>query len=206
MSMRRARGIALSTLLTVLLAAPARGEVEVALWGGYQGGGSFDVEGGELHLPGAPSVGITVDVTVREDAQVELSYSRQATELRLRGGALAPSTTLMDMAVEYYQLGGLLEWPHARWRPFFAMTIGATRFAPEPADVASVWRFSGVLGGGTKLELTEHLRLRLQGRLLLPWISGSSSFFCSLPGGCLISVSGTVMAQGDVSAGLVAVF
>jgi hypothetical protein len=167
------------------------------------------VETGRIEFGSAASFGVTLDVTVREDAQAEFSYSRQETEVRLRPSTPDVDPVSFDVAVEYYQLGGLLEWPQGsrgQLRPFFSLTIGATRFDPEPAEVETEWRFSIATGGGTKIFLNERLGLRLQARLLLPITSANSTWFCYLPGGCLVTVDGTAMAQGDVSAGLILAF
>jgi hypothetical protein len=208
--MRTVSGIIGIVLLVGVLATPALADrLEVTPWWGYQVGGSLTVENGKLSLQSAPSFGITFDITVREDAQVELVYSRQDTELRFSGSPPPDTPATFDVIVEYYQLGGILYWPmgpEERFKPLFGMTVGATRFAPKDDSISDEWRFSFAFTGGAKYFFTSRVGVRGQGRLLLPYFASNSSIFCWLPGGCYVSVSGTAMVQADASLGLILAF
>ena len=148
--------------------------------------------------------GVILDITVRPNTKLELSYSRQDTRVEFRGVGFESAN--IDASVEYWQIGGLVEYPRDRVRPFGLFTLGATHFNPKEAGISSVWRFSGTIGGGVKVFLSPNIGLRLQGRLLMPYISGGSSIFCGLPGGCYVTLGGTVLLQADVTAGLILAF
>jgi hypothetical protein len=171
---------------------------------GFQFGGKFSVQRGSLNIKDAMNYGVILDITVRPNTQLELSYSRQDTRVEFRGVGI--DNPIIDAAVEYWQIGGLVEYPKDRVRPFGLFTLGATHFNPKTTGISSVWRFSGTVGGGVKVFLSPNLGLRLQGRLLFPYIAGGSSIFCGLPGGCYVTLGGTVMLQADVTAGLILAF
>ena len=93
-----------------------------------------------------------VDVAVRRGAFAELSYTRQPTKLYLRSSD--GTSYSYDLLVQYFQIGGLLEYrtPSAEWlRPVFGGTLGATVFTAND-DRASYeeWRFSFLLEAGAK--------------------------------------------------------
>ena len=200
----------LSIVLLVVLTlgsgfSPVRAQqVEVTPLVGYQFGGKFTVQRGTLNIKDDLNYGVIMDITVKPNAQLELSYSRQDTRVEFRGVGF--ENVNIDATVEYWQIGGLVEYPKDRVRPFGLFTLGATHFNPKATGVSSVWRFSGTIGGGVKVFLSPNVGLRLQGRLLLPYISGGSTIFCGLPGGCYVTLGGTVLLQADVTAGLILAF
>jgi hypothetical protein len=179
-------------------------QVEITPLVGYQFGGKITVQRGSLNIKDDLNYGVMLDITVRPNTQVELSYSRQDTRVEFRGVGF--ENVNIDASVEYWQIGGLVEYPKDRVRPFGLFTLGATHFNPKATGVSSVWRFSGTIGGGVKVFLSPNIGLRLQGRLLLPYMSGGSSIFCGLPGGCYITLGGTVLLQADATAGLILAF
>jgi hypothetical protein len=160
-------------------------QVEITPLVGYQFGGKFTVQRGTLNIKDAMNYGVILNITVRPNTQLELSYSWQDTRVEFRGAVV--DNPIIDATVEYWQTGGLVEYPKNRVRPFGLFTLGATHFNPKAAGVSSVWRFSGTIGGGVKVFLSPNIGLRLQGRLLLPYISGGSSIFCGVPGGCYVT-------------------
>ena len=179
-------------------------QVEITPLVGYQFGGKITVQRGSLNIKDDLNYGVILNITVRPNTQVELSYSRQDTRVEFRGVGF--ENVNIDASVEYWQIGGLVEYPKDRVRPFGVFTLGATHFNPKATGVSSVWRFSGTIGGGVKVFLSSNIGLRLQGRLLLPYMTGGSSIFCGLPGGCYVTLGGTVLIQADVTAGLILAF
>jgi hypothetical protein len=179
-------------------------QVEITPLVGYQFGGKITVQRGTLNIKDDLNYGVILDITVRPNTQLELSYSRQDTQVEFRGAVV--DNPVIDATVEYWQIGGLIEYPRDRVRPFGLFTLGATHFNPKETGIGSVWRFSGTIGGGVKVFLSPNIGVRLQGRLLLPYISGGSSIFCGLPGGCYVTVGGRVLLQADATAGLILAF
>lgn len=197
-------------VVVIVLASPARAqEIEVTPTLGVLGGGTFEVEDGELSIDTAPRFGVVVDVPVRDDLQFELRYGRQESEMRFRAVTFGRSAELFDIAVQHFHGGLLWEILGGRMRPFLSFTVGASHFAPEPQDVASEWRFSAGLGGGLKAFLSDHVGIRLEARAL-PTLeeSGDELVFCAEPvGRCFLSISErSFLYQGTASAGLILSF
>jgi hypothetical protein len=187
--------------------ALARGErVEIIPHGGVRFGGNFRdrLSGEPMNIGASAAAGLTVDIAWDANTELELLYSRQATRLK-RDGA-APGSPSFDLDIEYYQIGGTYLFDKSgALQPYFAATIGATRFAPD-RGLASDTRFSFSAGGGAKLPLTRHLGLRFDGRAFVTMIDSDSTVFCNIPGNCAISFRGDTLVQWDASLGLILAF
>lgn len=192
-------GLALALLfgMSPLLAQ----KVEITPFGGYQMGGSLEVLTGTLRIKDNWSFGVILDFTLRQGFQIELMYSHQDSELRLKQPLIEP-VYLFDTAVEYFQIGALRVLRGGKVQPFVTGTIGVTHFNPKPDGLSSEWRFSGNIGLGVKVLASERIGLRLQGRLMLPLINGGAGFFVG-PGGGYVTAGGEVLVQWDMSAGLI---
>jgi hypothetical protein len=196
-----------SAVLLVSSAARAEDRFEIGAYGGYLFGGTAEGESGlersKATIESAPSYGGMVDVLVRRGAFVELSYTRHPTELSL--WQTNSGTYRYDLLVQYFQLGGLLEFrtPSVDWlRPVFGGTIGATVFTAND-DRASYeeWRASIILEGGVKIRLASALGLRLRARGFATFLTDDSALFCATGVGCAYAFTGTAVLQGEVGAG-----
>lgn len=174
---------------------------------GYRFGGTVDGEGGKFAADDGLAWGFTFGYRVKPDGLVEFVYSRQSTSI-LFDPDTAAEYAIGDASIDYFQVGGALEFGHnEKTKPFFALTIGATHFDPSSSDLGDDWRFS--FGGalGVKTYLSETIGLRAQGRVWMSSLSGDTDFWCTLPGGCIIASSdGTFFTQGEFSGGLMFVF
>ncbi len=200
---RRSIALALPFIYCLVPQSAVGQNVEISPFGGWQFGGGVSTRDGDLDIQAAPSFGIAIDIQAGDKGQVELVYSRQQTELDLRDRATGVRTTLFDMTVQYLQAGGLLQVRRGQTYPFGTLTLGATNFNPDDPGFSSEWRFSGIVGAGAKVFLSDQLGLRLQGRLLFTSMDTGSSIFCSLPGGCSVGLYGAAMAQAELTAGLI---
>ena len=108
-----------------------------------------------------------------------------------------------DLAVEYYQIGGLYRRPTPKVEPFFLMTLGATRFAPEDNTFSDEWKFSVIFGLGAKVWISDRIGLRFQGRVLMPMLWSSAGFWCGGGSGCGLGYGGgSALVQGDLGVGI----
>lgn len=179
---------------------------EVSAFAGYQFGGKLGVQTGTLSIKQAMNYGAVFDFYIRPGVQVELSYTRQDTQLQLRDNLTGTKVSLFDMTVGHFQIGGLYEIRPGRVRPYVLTTLGLTHFNPKPKERTSEWRFSFGLGGGIKAFVTEHIGLRLQGRLLFPYFPEGGGFWCFDQGSCFITPNGTVIVQADFVGGIFLAF
>jgi hypothetical protein len=205
---RNIRTIAMTSAIVVLsLAGSASAQpkgIMVTALGAYQWGGTLKGYYGEARLNDAGSWGIALDLPVRPDTYVELIYSRQVTELNYREYTSAdPAKEIFDIAVEYYQVGGLYTVAKDGPKPFGTMTLGAARFAPQSSVFDDEWLFSAALGLGILVPINERIGIRTHARLLLPFLYSGGGLWCGT-GGCSIGVSGgSSFVQGDIAIGLV---
>ena len=209
---RRARlsGITLSGITLLLLGATADADetrIEIGAYGAYLFGGSAETESGArndtAHIDAAPSFGGAIDIRVRSDALIEISYTYQSTEVS------SGTVSRQDLTAQYLQLGGLLEFPipSAPWfRPVFGGTLGATVFSADSTGRSdTLWAFSGILEGGAKFRVHKHFGLRLRGRMLATFLTDGSALVCS-NAGCAYAFSGSVVLQGEVGGGVYVAF
>lgn len=193
-------------LAAVLVSAPAAAhkpfEVDAAL--GYRFGGALDVDSsgaeGRVTLDGAPAFTGIFGYRIQPNGFIFINYSRQSTTVRYRSDDLS-TTGATGLSTEYLQFGGNLEVTRGRWVPYLGFSVGATRLAATD-NGGDEWRFSAVIDGGVKFEITEWLHLRVLGRLPFTFVSGESEVFCVVPGGCLVLLDGAPLIQGEVYGGV----
>jgi hypothetical protein len=181
--------------------------VEISPFGGVQFGGSILSRPGQLEIEPDAAYGVILDVRVRPDATIQMLYGRQDTTLDfLSNDPFFPRRVRVGLAVEYYHLGGAVEFGEGGLRPYFALTVGATRFDPKVEDVGSEWRFSIGTGVGFKTYLSPRFGLRLEGRVWPTFLQTSGGFLCSIPGACLVAVEADFLTQGSATAGFFVTF
>ncbi|MGC3982929.1 MAG: outer membrane beta-barrel protein [Steroidobacteraceae bacterium] len=193
--------LAMGFAVTASAAAPAyEPAFEITPFAGYQAGGRFldlsNDQGVSLNSSGSAALAINWRAA-DPGSQYELLYSRQATDV--------DSATPLDVKVEYLQLGGTTPLGDlgARVLPFAAGGFGATRITPDAAALSQETRWSFNLGGGVRIKVAPHVRLRFEARGYLTWLGGSDNLFCS--GGCVIAGKSKTLFQyqalGGVSVG-----
>jgi hypothetical protein len=212
-SMKTSKGpkyLALGCLLAIAFAGSAHAKdrrVEVSPFAGVQFGGSILSRPGQLEIEPDAAYGVILDVRVRPDATIQMLYGRQDTTLDFLSNApFFPRHVRVGLAVEYYHLGGAVEFGEGRLRPYFALTVGATRFDAKVEDVRSEWRFSIGSGLGVKTYLSPRFGLRAEGRVWPTFLQTAGGFLCSLPGGCLAEVEADFLTQGSATAGFFVTF
>jgi opacity protein-like surface antigen len=161
---------ALAALL-VPAAASAQGgyRFELTPQVGYRFGG--EIEGGEdalfdtdLEVDEGAAYGVTFDIPLSRDFQLELLFNRQDTELTFDEGLFGGTFDVADLVVDYYHVGMLWQGGNSDVSPFFVASAGVTRLDPDVPGADSEDRFSLSLGGGVKIFFNEHVGLRLEGR------------------------------------------
>ena len=177
--------------------------VEITPFVGYQAGGSASSFDGSLEILADVNYGVAVDVRVTPETTLQVLFSRQDTDVDIRINDIFETIRLQEgLVVDYYHLGGTVEFPRGRLRPYFAMTAGATRFDLAREGVRDEWRFSIGVGGGFKTYVSERFGFRVDGRILPTFVNTDGGFFCSLPGGCLVSISSDFLVQANTSFGV----
>ena len=211
----------LQPLLLVLLVAattpasaadPLHG-IEITPFAGYIFGGSFESDQdsgsattGDIDLDDAASYGLIVNWPAEENTEWEIYLSRQSTSLETTGLFAPDEPAIADLDITYLQAGGTYYFEGERARPYIVATVGVSRFEPDDSAFDPENFFAFGIGGGYKLAPTSRLGVRLEGRILGSVVSSDSGVFCRsgpAANSCLVSVSGSVVWQWEVLAGLV---
>jgi hypothetical protein len=198
------RWLALVLLAGVPLPAAAQ-TVELAPVGGYRfGGGFFErVTQQQVDVDGAPSVGVVVDVALRDGLFVEALVTHQEAHVTVPQSAFGPQTR-WQIVVDHYQAGGLQEFfDRRRTRPFLTGLLGLTRYA---ADGDNEFRFSASAGGGIKLMPIPRFGIRLDGRVFSTIVEAEGRAIACSPGICLAAFDANFVWQAEFTVGVVVGF
>ena len=206
------------TIITLLLSAVAVAQgatgkqqttaykFEITPFIGYRTGGQFEEMDGdaEFELTESESLGFLFNVAANANGQYEFLYAQQSTLLDSAGLFVSDSRFALD--VEYYQFGGTHFLDGDVVRPFIAMSVGMSRFDPQPAEFSAESFFAASFGAGVQLNLRGRFGIRLEGRVYTSLVEDDSRIFCgsdSGVGGCLIQIDGTLLTQWEAKAGIV---
>jgi hypothetical protein len=189
-------------LLLFGFALPAQA-VDVVPFVGFRFGGDVGTQQIGTTAPtsttidASASFGGVIDIPLSAPRAAELYYSRQQTKL-------SGNSSIGDVTMSYFHVGLVDSLPSAdqnlSW--LLAGTLGATQLS---ARDGSATKPSIGLGGGFIWMASDHIGLRGDLRALITFAgSGGGSVACG--GGCAVSFHGSVVAQGELSLGLVARF
>ncbi|VAW68914.1 hypothetical protein MNBD_GAMMA09-1896 [hydrothermal vent metagenome] len=187
-------------LAAALIAQPAFAEqTELSLFTGYRVGGEFDNAStdSKVELDESNSLGLILSRSYGKQHMMEFLYSKQSTYLRDQS---APAVKLLNLDVEYFQVGGNRIWRSQDMDSFFGADIGAIHLSPSSSSFSSTTRLSMSFAGGAVFNFTKNLGLRLELRAYFATL-GNSRTFCDSNNQCVVVGDG-FMRQVDLNAGL----
>lgn len=199
-----------STLCLALLAPITHAAdptiIQVVPFGGFRVGGDLEDRstGASRDIEESASFGLALELRVDQDNRwVQLWYSRQDSQVRSPGAAL-------DLDVEYLHIGGTAPINDAgRVRSYVSGGIGATRLVPGGAGLEDAVEFSGSIGLGVSIPMSDRFAFRLEARGYLTLVDPETSIFCASGasgGACLIQASGSTLFQAEITAGFALAF
>ena len=169
---------------------------------GYRFGGDFNTSRDEVHhrveLSEETSYGLLTAWSFDKKRQGEVLLSHYDTSFSQSDDFSASNTNL---AISYLHLGGNVPITSGFVPLYVTGGLGVTHLAPEDKALNDETRFSMNVGLATKLELTEHISFRLDGRVYGTFFDSSSLIFCDVDT-CAIYVSSDVWFQSEVNAGI----
>lgn len=179
---------------------------ELTPFAGYRIGGRFDEDGGDrtFELRDEGGYGLLFNVRARSNGQWQVLYAREDTKLETHG--LITAEPLLNLGAEYFHFGGTYQFNTSETRPFVALTLGVSRFDPNPSSLVPENYFSASVGGGVQFRATSRLGVRVEGRAFTTFVENDSDIFCRTGGTtnfCAIRIDGKTLTQWEVSAGLV---
>jgi len=161
-----------TTILFSPIAEAQTSGVELTIFGGYRSGGDFnpidafdDLFQPDLEVDDGDVLGAALGIPIADNLAIELLYSRQESELFFNGGFFAPRERISDVDVTYAQVGIQYQWTPGQLRPFVGAGLGIARLDPQGSSLESEDAFAGNINGGLKIFPTEHVGLRLDGRV-----------------------------------------
>ncbi len=199
-------GKLIPVVLIMIVAPSVCAAQELAMFGGFQFGGGFTTQDGELNIPSAANFGGTLGFSVGPATQFQLFYSRQATQLDLEDEATGAATRLFDLTVEYIQVGMLYQYGVSKVKPFVGVMAGVTHL--DPQDRADEWWLSGSFDVGAKTLINEYLGFRADARFSAAWGRTRDAVFCApvVVGGCLVGLRSGIMVQTAITGGAFVAF
>lgn len=206
--MRSSRSfLALAIVMCILLGHPrtvSAQHVEVAPFFGVRAGGDFFelVTSQPVDLDAARSLGLVVDVRLRDGLHVEALFTHQDAGVDVPATTFGPASR-WRVTVDHWMVGGLQEFGGDRARPFLTGLLGLTRYA---ANADTEIRFTASAGGGVKLFPLGRLGVRLDGRVFATLVDAEGRAVACSPGFCLVGFKVDVVWQGELTAGVVVVF
>ena len=202
-----ARGLLLTCLC---IAGPAVAQesvprFELTPFAAWRGGGEFSdtQSSASIELRESNAFGITFNGQVRQNTQWEVFYGRQSTQADPKG--TLPGATVFDMDIDTLHVGGTYLFEGDKVVPFIAMTVGATRYDPNPAGYSARTFISGSFGGGWKFNVARNVGIRVEARAYGTLVDSDNRLFCESDGGagtCLIILEGEILAQWEARVGL----
>jgi opacity protein-like surface antigen len=133
-------------------------------WGGTLSGDDNALFDTDLDVDEGSAFGITFDIPLSSNFQLELLASRQATELEFDSGLFGGDEEVADIDISYLHAGMLWQGGNGQVNPFFVLSAGVTQLDPDVPGAGDESRFSLSLGGGVKVFFNEHVGLRFEGR------------------------------------------
>jgi hypothetical protein len=191
-------------------AQPPGRDSAFTVYAAYRDGGSFtDVATGSrlpIEASGAWAISLDLGLDPRAGTQVQIYVSRQKSDVDARQATqpappAAPLPAKFPMAVTYAHIGGTSFLDKRIGQGvYLAGGIGATLFEPDLEGLANELRPSISLALGYQLPLGERVALRFEARGYATLVNSDSALFCS--GGCVVSIKGNTVTQGDVQLGV----
>lgn len=180
--------------------------IEITPLYGYQLNGKVNGYSANFKMKDAANYGAAISMRTSHNTHAEFTYTNSKTTGVL-SDFVSGATDTYNMNINYFQIGGIRDVLEGPIVPYGTASLGVGWFNMKDAGVSDHVAFSAALGGGIKFFFSDHIGIRLQGRLLLPmYFSGGGLFIGAGSGGTSggVSVStGVIAAQGDFSGGLI---
>ena len=180
--------LATAALLTSSVAEAQSAGVELTIFAGYRSGGSFnpvdsfdEIFEPRLEVEDGDVLGAALGIPLTNNLAIELLYSQQDTELFVDAGLFRPQDKISDLDVTYAHAGLQYQWTPGQLRPFVGFGLGLARLDPKGTDLDTEAAFSGNVNGGVKVFISDHLGIRLDGRVYfadLERFRGDHCSFC----------------------------
>src|SRR5512139_3610277 len=187
--------------VVALAASAACAQASLTIYGGARGGGEFsDADTDETYKLGSgAAISASIDWPLADGRQGQIFYSYQRSSL---GGSAFDQASDVDVGISYFHVGGrsFFEGDARQGGGYVVGGLGITYLSPSLSGTSDELRPSMNVGVGYQWPLGTQVSLRGELRGYVTLINSSGQFFCS--GGCVVSIRGDVMLQGEAMLGL----
>lgn len=192
----------LAATLLATAAVPAAAQGALTLYGGARAGGEFyNQNAGDavVELDSGGAAALSFDWALSDGRQAQLYYSLQRSALP---GSMLNRPGDVAVNISYLHAGGrvFFDGGPATNGGYVVGGLGFTHLSPGVDGLSSELRPSMNFGLGYQWLLSRQIALRGELRGYLTLVNSSGGFFCS--GGCVVSIRGDTMAQGEGTLGL----
>lgn len=191
-----------TTLSAAAPAIAAQDEYALTVYGGYRGGGSFTDANTEqgLKLESNGAVSLALDLPYDPGRQFQIFFSQQRTNLLLDDGTFGTPGTRLPMDIYYLHFGGTYFWENPVGQGAYVVGgLGATLFNPGQGYKSELYPSINI-GFGYQWLLGNTFAVRVEARGYGTLVNSSGGVFCS--GGCVVSIKGDSIGQGELMLGL----
>ncbi len=144
-------------------------------FGGTLYAGESSLFTNDVKVKDSSAYGLTFDIPLASNIQLELLANRQSSTLRFDQGLFGGTSNVADIDVSYYHVGVLWQWGDGPVVPFVVASLGDTNLNPDVPGASSNDRFSASLGGGVKVFFNDNIGLRFEGRGFWTDVGGSNN-------------------------------
>ena len=153
-----------------------------------------------LFLQDGPSYAVALDLGLDERSQVELFYNHQQTSMQVAPLTLGAGS--IDLDINYLHIGGTSFIDAVGQGVYVVGGLGVTYMSPSLNGLSSETRFSMNVGVGYLYPLGKRLGIRIEARGYATLLDNNGGLFCSSSKGCVITINGPALYQGEGLAGL----
>lgn len=207
MIMKAMSPLAVFAALLMTQPAQAHNRFEIDVGAGVRVGGSgkaliYDAQKnateGKLRIDPAFSMSGMLGYRTQPNSFLYLLFSRQVANTHLDTDD-QKNFVQGKLAIEYYQFGGNVEFTSGHWVPYFGASVGVSRWVSLGGGGSRLF-FTAGLDAGIKLDLHEHVHLRLAARM--PVTMSHGDIYCLAPSDCVELRSFSPIIQGEGQLGI----
>jgi len=201
----KAAGLLLALLVLLTASISNANDYTITPFTGFRASDSLEGEEdatGEIvkvNVDETSSFGFILSMRRDRVSTYDLYFSRQDSKLFSRSADVPEGG--LDVRIDYFHLGGTVDYEADKLRPFATGGLGIARISPANDTSGTETKFSFSLGGGVKVPISENVGLRFEARALGITTSGDRRIFCS-NGQCLVQFEGSLFLQYEASVGL----
>jgi len=175
------------------------GNLIITPYAGYRDGGDFEDAGSdtELGIDESDTFGLIFGWEVK-DGQLEISYSRQETELN--GSSSASPDALVDLDVTNLLFAGksILD---PDMGSYFSILLGLTEIDFDSDELDSDTRLAFGFGSGINYPIGDNFGFRLGLRGIVTFLDDNEDEFCISPSNCPILIEDNKLVQWEIITG-----